>query len=276
MKIFFIFSFLSSFFFSCKPPLPVYFDKPIGTKVQGFDTLIAGNYIPLDDVIEKGTKEFSDKYVVKYDKIISKDTNFSVETNGKEINYDELKNIIGTKKDSNKIEINEKNCDSIFNSFCSFNKLISTQLGASLDKKGSNPKAGMIKISFDRIFFISVDSAGKNSRDTLVSLGQKIILTKYSSNYFLNFKTPFGWEILQMDIWEEKFLSCRPFYFTNYDDCAKNISELIASTRNIYPDLLPIRNPERKVIGFTAKLNSKLLIDKFSQSQEVVLLLKIQ
>src|ERR1051326_1263569 len=192
MKIFFIFSFLSSFFFSCKPPLPVYFDKPIGTKVQGFDTLIAGNYIPLDDVIEKGTKEFSDKYVVKYDKIISKDTNFSVETNGKEINYDELKNIIGTKKDSNKIEINEKNCDSIFNSFCSFNKLISFPFVASLDKKGSNPKAGMIKISFDRIFFISVDSAGKNSRDTLVSLGQKIILTKYSSNYFLNFKTPFG------------------------------------------------------------------------------------
>src|SRR4030067_998548 len=89
---------------SCKPPLPVYFDTPIGTKVQGFDTSIAGNYIPLDDVIDKGTKEFSEKYDVKYDKILPKDTVFSLEANGTNMNYEDVKDIIGTKKDSGKVE----------------------------------------------------------------------------------------------------------------------------------------------------------------------------
>lgn len=267
------------FFASCKPPLPVYFDQPIGTKVQGFDTAIAGNYILLDDVIDKGTKEFSEKYKVKYDKILplAADTSFSFESNGKDINYDDVKDLLGVKNDSGKIELNKKECDSIFSSFCSFNELISSKLGSDIDKTGpAKPVAGIVKIAYDRIFFIGVDSLDNNLRDTLLQLDAKIHLTKYSGKYFLNFKTPFGWEIMQMDVWENKFLSVRPFYFRDYDDCAKNVSALTISTKNIYPNLKPIINSEKKVIGFSAVLAPKLLLEKFKKSEETVLLLKLK
>ena len=141
-------------FASCKPPLPVYFDQPIGTKVQGFDTVISGNYLPLDDVIDKGKKEFADKYDVRYGKIIQKDTGFSLEVNGMDMNYDDVKDILGVKKDSGKIELSPKDCDSIFHTFCAFNELISSKLGSDIDKKGSSkPVAGMVQITYDRIFF---------------------------------------------------------------------------------------------------------------------------
>ena len=277
MRYFLFFLSLSILATSCKPPLPVYFDKPIGIQVQSFDTLIAGNYIPLDDVIDKGTKEFSEKYKIKYDKILSvkADTAFSIDVNGKEMNYEEVKDILGVKKDSGKIELKAQNCDSIFHSLCSFNELISAKLTSDIDKKNpSKPVAGIIKISYDRVFFISVDSLGNNMRDTLLTLSSKITLTKYSGKYFLNFKTPYGWEIMQLDIWENKFLSVRPFYFTGYDDCAQNISQLTASTKSIYPNLSPIQNSEKKVIGFKAMLNPRMLLDKFKNSEELILLLK--
>ena len=62
MRYFLFFILLSILATSCKPPLPVYFDKPIGAKVQGFDTAIAGDYIPLKDMMDKAEKDFSDKY----------------------------------------------------------------------------------------------------------------------------------------------------------------------------------------------------------------------
>ena len=245
--------------------------------MQGFDTTIAGNYFPLDDVIDKGTKEFSEKYKVKYDKILKTDTSFSLDLNGREINYNDVKDILGIKKDSGKTKLNTKNCDSIFHSLCSFNELISTRLGSAIDKKGpAKPVAGMVKITYGRIFFIAVDSLGNNTRDTLLSLDSQILLTKYTGKYFLNFKTPFGWEIMQLDVWENKFLSVRPFYFTDYNDCAKNISELTVSTKNIYPALSPILNTEKKVIGFNAALNPKLLLEKFKESETAMLLMRMK
>lgn len=265
--------FASWVFTSCTPPLPVYFDAPLGVKVQGFDTLIAGNYIPLDDVIEKGTKEFREKYKVKYDKIIPAGTDTA--RGGIETTYEAVKDILGTKKDSAKAG-EALSCDSIFNSFCAFNPLAVVKLSSALEREGkAKPGAAMLKIAYDRIFYIKADSLGNNIRDTLLSLSESVRLTKYAEKYFLNFKTPFGWEIMQLEIWENKFLSLRPFYFTGYNYCAKDAAELTASTRNIYPNLTPVLNPAKKVIGFRAALNPKMVMDKFSRSEAVVMLLKI-
>ncbi len=272
--LFFIsFSFLVT---SCKPPLPVYFDKPIGTQVQGFDTAVIGNYIPLEDVLDKGAKEFSEKYIVKYDKIVPRNADISLDMNGTNVNYNDVKAIMGTTADSTKKD-NAKSCDSLFKSLCAFNELTSAKLGSILDKKGqAKTVAGMVKITYDRVLFISLDSAGKNRRDTLLLLGPALMLTKYSDKYFLNFKTPFGWEILQMDIWENKFLSARLFYFTNYNDCAATEAELTSSTQTIYPGLKPIQNAEKKVVGFKAMLDPKILLEKFKRSEESVLLYRIK
>jgi len=275
MRYFSFFIFLSIVAISCKPPLPVYFDKPIGTKVQGFDTVITGNYLVLEDVVDKGTKDFSDKFIVKYDKIIPKNSGVSIEVNGKELNCEDVKDIIDAPCDSGKIK--GANCDSIFKSLCSFNELVSAKLGSDIDKKGqAKTVAGIIKIAYDRIFVISVDSVGKNSCDTLLSLNDSILLTRYSGKYFVNFKTPYGWEIMQMDVWENKFLSARPFYFTSYDECSRTITEFTASTKSIYPKLTAIISAEKKVIGFKAHLDEKVLLEKFKKTEQSVLLLKIK
>lgn len=268
--------FFSVLLISCKSPIPVYFNTPIGVKVQGFDTSIAGNYIPLEEVIEKGTKEFSEKYKINYDKIQLKDRADSSAATGKEINYEEVKNIIGIKKDTARKE-KAIDCDSLFNTLTAYNTLMAVTLTSRLDKKlPVKLKAGMINISYDRIMFIQADSLGNNFRDTLITLGTSVLLTKYSGRYFLNFKTLLGWEILQLDVWENKFLSVRPFYFTGYNDCTKSISELTASTAAIYPDLKPVLNKEKKVIGFKAVMDAKLLLEKFKRSESTVLLLKIK
>ncbi len=220
-------------------------------------------------------KEFSEKYKIGYDKIIR--IGSSIEVNGKELNYDDIKELAGLdKKDSTKKPNKEINCDSLFDTLCVFNKLASYKLVNRIDKMGpSKPEAAMVKIAYDRVFFIAADSSGANIRDTLLSLGTAVLLTKYSGKYFLNFKTEYGWEILQLDVWENKFLSARPFYFTGYNDCSRTVAELTASTKSIYPDLKPILK-DKKVIGYKAALMPKLLLDRFKQSEESVMLMRIK
>ncbi|MBI3500708.1 MAG: hypothetical protein HY063_02850 [Bacteroidetes bacterium] len=251
--------------YSCKPPVPVYFDKPIGIKIQGFDTTLAGNYFPLDDILDKSIHEFSEKYEIRYDKIIFKNKN-SIKPNEKEINYDEIKELIG--KDSSK-EKKEIKCDS---SLAKFNKLAVDKMES---EKSAHDVAGIIKIMYDKAIAISVDSAGVNHYDTLAKLDMNTVLTKYSGKYFLNFKTPFGWEILQMETWEEKFLSVRPFYFTSYDNCAQTVAALTASTKNIYPGLNPVVL-DKKVIGFRASMNPKLILEAFKKSESPMLLMRVK
>ena len=53
-----------------------------------------GNYIPLDDVISKGIKDFSDKYSVQNDKIILLDTTVALDVFGKGINHERVKDSI--------------------------------------------------------------------------------------------------------------------------------------------------------------------------------------
>lgn len=259
---------------SCKPPLPIYFDAPIGTKIQGFDTLISGNYLPLDDIVEKVENEFAEKYAIKYDKIILKNISY-LEEKRNDISYEEIKDIIGTKQGNEKKD--EKNCDSIFNELCDFNKLISVETILRIDKiRTKRPVVGIMKITYDRIIFIGVDSLGNNMHDTLLSLNESIILTKYSGKYFVNFKTNFGWEIMQLDLWEGKYLSVRPFYFTGYNECSKTASELAGSIKKIYPNLFPVFNSDKKIIGFKGRMNPKLLIEKFKKSEAILVLLKIK
>ena len=257
------------FFASCKQPVPVYFDNPIGTKMQGFDTSLAGNYFPLDDILEKNMREFSNKYTIKYDKIVLKDTSTSLEVNGKEINYEEIKSLIGTGKDSSKVT-QEIKCDS---SIDKFNKLAVNMM--SENSVDSKDVAGIIKIMYDKAISISIDSAGVNHYDTLARLDSKTILTKYAGKYFLNFKTPYGWEILQIETWEGNFLSVRPFYFTSYDGCAQTVSALTASTKNIYPNLVAILK-DKKVIGFKAVMNTKYLLEAFKKSEAPMLMMRVK
>ena len=252
---------------SCTPPIPIYFDKPLGIKVQGFDTIISGNYLPLDDILDKSVSAFSDRYTIKYDKIILKDTGSSIEK-GKDINYEEIKDIVST-KDSPPAQ-KEVKCDS---SIALFNKLAVDFFGPRQESR--NDVAGIIKIMYDKVISIVIDSTGSNYYDTLVRLDTTALLTKYSGKYFLNFKTPFGWEIVQMEVWENKFLSARPLYFTHYDQCAQTPLALTASTKNIYPNLVPIVK-NKKVVGFKAVLNPKLLLEAFKRSEETLLMVRLK
>lgn len=226
--------------------------------------------------MEKGAQYFSEKYTIKYDRIVPKDTMFLLNTNDKELNQEDVKGMIGVPNGSEKTNKKSIHCDDNFKSLCSFNELISIKSSYDIDKKGTlqKPAVVMIKIAYDRIFFISVDSVGKNVCDTLLSLNDVVLLTRFSEKYFLNFKTAYGWEIMQMDVWENKFLSVRPFYFTSYDECSRTAAELASSAKNIYPNLKPILNAEKKVIGVNAKLDAKILLEKFKRSEETVLLLK--
>ncbi|HEY4799007.1 MAG TPA: hypothetical protein VII99_08030 [Bacteroidia bacterium] len=272
MRNFLFFIFLAVIFSSCRDPLPVYFDKPIGTKVPGFDTLVEGNYIPLKDALYKLQEDFSKEYKIRYDKIIRNDNNAELQGGEKDMNLEDVKKIIGVNKDSAKINFDSKKCDSLLQAITDFNSLEVLKLA----KNGSaKPVVGMIKFTYDRVFFIGLDSAGKSTKDTLFELSPDMLLTKYAEKYFLNLKTSYGWEILQLDVWENIFLSARPFYFTDYANCPKSIAELTASTQNIYPNMKPILNKEKKVIGYSASLNPKILLEKFKRSEEAILFLKI-
>jgi len=113
-----------------------------------------------------------------------------------------------------------------------------------------------IKISKNKISIIIRDSLTNNHDVLLVQLNEKTKLTTYSDDYYLNFKTPFGWEYLKIESWNKgDFLNMVPFYFTNYNDKTGDVSVFLKSTSDIYPDLKAVYNDE-KIISIIRRICS--------------------
>lgn len=274
----FFLGYLILFFFltSCKPPVPVYFDRPVGVRVQGFDSTLTGNYIPLEDVLEKGQREFSERYVVRYDRIYKRGSE-PAPANAN-IPYQEMKNMAGeiTIKDTCHPPYPQVNCDCLLETFVRFNELAPAEVSKKIERAGQpKPAAAMVQIVYDRVFIITIDSAGQTRKDTLLTLGPDLWLTRFAGKHFLNFRTPEGWEIVQLEVWEGNFLSIRPFYFTSYNECSRNPAELTASMKDIYPNMKPW-SQNGKIVGYKATMNPQALIQKFKSSESSIQMLRLK
>ena len=74
MRIFFLFLIVASSLVSCKAPLPVYFDKPIGVVCDSFPEQLQGNYYIMDEIINKGLESFEGNFRIVGEKIVLMDT----------------------------------------------------------------------------------------------------------------------------------------------------------------------------------------------------------
>lgn len=262
---------------SCKDPLPVYFDKPLGEKESFFSENIQGYYYILDDIINEGKKKAFGNYILKEGKITIMDTssilNASKYRNADSTNDETVPSFSNdTSVSAHPEETNE------FYQIVRLNKLSFAYLDTIINSIDHKNKIvfGFLKITSDKISLLHIDSLGRNYETTLWELGEQLKLSSYRGTNYLNFKTPFGWEIVQIDEWDKgNYLNFRPFYFTDYDDKTGNANSFLKSTQTIYPNLKPIYNSEKFIIGLKGKIHPALLAEKFKKSELNFVFLKV-
>lgn len=273
MRIFsllFIFALLAS----CKAPLPVYFDKPVGIQKDSFPEFIQGNYYPMEEVVSKGLENFESKFYIKNGKIELRDTS-KIEVK-EEIT--EIIKVDSTSANSGKdtlTPVEENN----FYKIAQLNSLTVAHLDTEADSIDKSKKIAFafIKISRNAISLVIRDSSADNHEVNLVKLGENIKLSYYSEDYYLNFKTLYGWEYLKIESWNKgEFLNIIPFYFTNYNDKTGDVKVFLKSTAEIYPDLKPVYNDSHIIIGVKAVSNPKVVKEKFKNSEDNIELIKVR
>lgn len=247
---------------SCKAPLPVYFDKPIGTVVDSFPKEMQGNFYPIDNIIRKGVEDLEKTYYLKEGQIVVRDTTkASVPEQAATEKVEKLATPETTPT------ITEENN---FYKIANLNSLSVAHLDAGVDSIDRNFKIvfGYVKVNSDKVMLIIRDSLSKMHESVLFQLSKNVQLTKYMEEYYLNLKTKDGWELLKFEAWNKgEFLNIVPFYFTSYNDKTGDVMVFLNSTREIYPNLKPIYNSDHLITGLKAITDPKMIKEKFRNSE---------
>ena len=245
---------------SCKAPLPVYFDKPIGTAVDSFPKSMQGNFYFAEEIIDKGLRDYQKVYEVKNGKIV--------------LVKDSVQEILPKEN----VDVREPS-ENEFYKIAKLNQLALAHVDSAADviEKEKGMVFAFVKISKDKISVMIRDSAGADHDVALIRLGADRKLTLSQEEYYLNIKTPYGWEFIKMEEWNKgEFLNVVPFYFTSYNDKSGNINVFLKSAEHIYPGLKPVYNEEKLIIGLKGLSDPKLVRAAFKNSENNFELIRVR
>ena len=269
---------LSALFFlitSCADPSPIYFSHPIGKQVSSFDSTMIGNFVDYESFgIKESVKE---NYVISGSEISlkavsddSKNINDSAEIDNHNDNDEDL-----VTDQYNEVEVAEEDNTDLLqqNNLLELNPIYSSLKFKDISNymKDSGTSWGMYNISPKKITVIGInDSTGKNYKSVIVELNQSTTLTKYLGNFYLNFKTPYGWEILQIERWHGNYLSFNLIFPNNYNVDSNSEKELLFSVKYLYPNLKTVKSKNNKIVGFKAKTKPKEIVKLFNNKNEIL------
>jgi hypothetical protein len=262
MKNLLLLLFPISLFASCKNPLPVYFDKPIGVQLDTFPRSMQGNYYPADDVMRKGMKEVEKYYTIRNGKIVPNDSTLKPD-----------EQIAPAPVDDKTVVPEENN----FYKIAHLNDFSYSHIDSSVDaiEKEKKIAFAFIQVSDKDIAMIIRDSSGGDHRVPLFILGAKVQLRKSDDEYYLNLPTPYGWEYLKLKAWEnDGLLSVIQFWFTSYNDKTGDEKIFLKSTAHIYPNMKPIYDQNHLIIGLKAKMIPEQVRKSFERSESDFLLIR--
>lgn len=249
--------------FSCKSPVTIAFDKPIGEIKTGFGEEIQGNYYFFEDFLKPGLKQLNDSFIIEKD---------SIYLTGKSFPKPKVKRTVpdtGAINDPLPVDTSPLQEPGIaeFKTLAFFNNLMFLDSSSAL--KNFREKLTILRVNANNIQVISVDSAGNNIRFRVFVLGEKIILSSYKGKYFLNFKTDHGYEIAMVDLWNNDYLSIKPLYYSGYDEYTKDEKVLMGALNKWYPGLKPVKDPEtKKIITVKGKMKPDKVMLLFDRSEQ--------
>ncbi len=233
---------LPLFLFSCKEPVPVYFNQLPGTVIDSFPHKVCGTYIGLDDILRKEMTERQSVFPPNPDDLRYVEANTEFETPP----------------------------DTVKNPLLQFNKLSCEKLLKPIDSLESIAKI-KIKVAVMRIIpagldFEYMDSTGFRSSIPLFRTDANNKITSYKEDFFLAQKTKDGWELIMIDFHHKNLLSLRLPWFTGYDDKSKDAKAFQASMLKTSKGFKALLSKEGKIIGLTAVMKPEEVIELFKKA----------
>ena len=281
MRILLLFLIVASSLVSCKAPLPVYFDKPSGVLVDTFPANMQGNYYLADDIYKRGITSMQEKYIIQDGKVVLKEKDSMQQVIDSVLSYNDKNDTAKTVESvdtTTSIASIEESAVERCKKYTKFNEVQILNVFGPIDSITKNKKIAFafVKINTKSIYLILCDSVGDNYETELYHLNEKIQLSYYSDDYYLNLKTPFGWEIMQIKIWEKgQQIAFTPFLSSSYDENAAEAKTFVKSTTTIYPKLKPIYDKDHMIVGMKAKMNPKIVKEIFKKMDSMFELLKV-
>jgi len=273
---------------SCYISAPVYFNRPIGKPATEFDESIQGVYLDIDDVVEDfessfekklesiGDSTFVDSIGERFMEIIESALNPSeiLDTSSADSSQVEFPDKdyasidTGAVSDQDKVEepLPEETEDSLrINYNASIHQVISNTKTTYLDKA----EFYMYVLSPSKLQIITIDSAFSINSSSLIELSDTLKLTTVADRYFLNSKTPLGWEIIQIQELDGVliFKAIGNKIYTT-EAAQEDLDSLEVSVSNYYRNLKPIKENNGEVIGFKARTSRLKILKTFDIKEE--------
>jgi len=256
---------------SCKEPAPIYFNRPIGKLAIEFDESLQGGYFNLDDLMERGWDGLMEQIESEGDSILMEEFQERMESalNPPEVpdtcQLDEV-----TRDSSSQDKLKKPSLVKTEDSLAiNFNRTAYEVIYGWMVSYIDEAKYYAYVLSKNKLQIFTIDTTENINSYTLIELSDTLKLTTYADRYFLNFKTPLGWEILQIQELEGiLYFKAIGRAVYNSDASPQDIKSLEASMSSYYKNLRPIFDDDGQVIGFKARLRTRKLIETFDEKEK--------
>ena len=249
--------------YSCQDPMPVYFDKPVGAFCDSFPAFMRGNYFLVDnDAILRSALD-NGKFEVINDTIF-----FSEKLKRKNDSIYRIKRVKDSIENLNVKDTASKNYNFLSDTTSMSPKDLDMKMNQlAFERRENDSDLFRRKTIFSYFQFTgnawlihSIDSSGMNYVDTFLRLGKNVKLGVYKEKYFLNFKTPDGYELIVFEQCREKLLCMQPIYLLKYPGNGKDEKEMLEFLGHYYPDPKAVHNKEGIFAGIRVKTDPKKIL----------------
>lgn len=238
---------------ACYENAPVYFNRPLGRPAEGFDESFRGVYFDLDDMTQDWMREWGEK----------------IESEGDSALFEKFLERMGVyDQEKDTASAPGKNVSNQDTLPIRFNEPVSeTILGRAASYKDNVKYSAFVLGKVDLKFF-TVDTTDSVHSYPLIQLSDTVKLTTYGDRYFLNFRSPLGWEIVQItqvDSGLVVFKAVRAPVLT--DPPPNDLKSLEAAVDEHYPNLRAIVGEDDHVVGFKARLSNRKVLETLDKKE---------
>ncbi|MFQ6615917.1 MAG: hypothetical protein ACE5HZ_04020 [Fidelibacterota bacterium] len=260
---------IAGFITACYEDAPVYFNRPLGRPAGGFDESFKGVYFDLDGVTQDWLDGLGETIESQGDSAVIGEF---LETLGFGEQEKDTVSVSGTEfrqgrtsRQRTETSAGDATEDSLV---MSFNQSVSQIISDAASSSRQDAKYYAYVFGRTGLQLFTVDSTDIIRSNPLIQLSDTVQLTTYADRYFLNFRTPLGWEIIQVKQVTGDIVAFQAITASvSTDPSPKDLKALEASVTNTYRNLRAIVDDDGHVVGFRARLRNRQVIETFDSKE---------
>lgn len=253
---------------ACYENAPVYFPRPLGRPADGFDESFHGVYFDLNNITEDWLDEMGERIETEGDSALMEEFASRLGITDREEDPSAQQGVANKNEETESTQRKSRRQKTEDSLAIEFNPSVSEIISSAAASYLDHANYYAYKLDENELRLFIVDTHDTINSYPLIQLSDSVKLTTYDDRYFLNFGTPLGWEIIQIQQIAPDILAFKAIGApVSTDPPPRDLESLEESVEDYYRYLRTLVDEDGQVVGFRARLRKRKVIETFDTKE---------